>query len=78
MEIAMVSTVLDSPDVYINDKGYAWMMYNGKTIVRKVTSTYFSNFPKETVRINNRTYLLNRSVLNVYRAEAYTAPYVFI
>lgn len=74
----MLSTLLKSPDVYLNDKGYLWMqLLNGKVIVRKMHCEYFSNFSKNTVRVSNARYLVNDSVLNVHRAEDHTAPYNF-
>ena len=74
----MLSTLLKSPDVYLNAKGYLWMqLLDGKVIARKMHCEYFSNFSKDTVQIKNVRYLVNTAVLNVHRAEDHTAPYNF-
>ncbi len=62
-----LSEIVDVPAILINN-GVVRFGAGGKIHHRRMTSKYFSNWPVNTVRFNNETFLLNESALEVHHA----------
>lgn len=70
IESRLLLSSIAHQEIFVNSKGYAWIKLNekdsktgrNKEIVRKVTSKYFSNWSVDTVRINNKVYLIDTLV----------------
>uniref|UniRef100_A0AAU8ECZ9 Uncharacterized protein n=1 Tax=Klebsiella phage vB_Kpn16-P3 TaxID=3230847 RepID=A0AAU8ECZ9_9VIRU len=81
-ETLKLSSIVNHNEIFVNDKGYAWIQLKefdktGKrrrVVVRKVTSEYFSNWSKETVRIDGVHYLID-SQITVSATASASAPY---
>lgn len=75
-----LSSITNHNEIFVNEKGYAWIQLkeikNNRrvTIVRKVNSKPFSNFSVDTVRINNEIYLIDSQITWSLTASA-AAPY---
>ena len=65
----MLSDILDIPVVLINN-GVIRFGADGKINHRRITSKPFSNWPVNTVRYNNETFLINESWLEVQHEQA--------
>lgn len=75
----MLSSVIVGNEIFVNDKGYAWMKIKetNKTIVRKVYSKPFSNFSIDTVRIKNQMYQVDSKVTITATAGKPALEYVY-
>ncbi|CAK1344516.1 unknown function [Klebsiella phage vB_Kpn_K10PH82C1] len=81
-ETLKLSSIVNHNEIFVNDKGYAWIQLKefdktGKryrTVVRKVTSKYFSNWSMESVRIDGVHYLID-SQITVSPTASASAPY---
>ncbi|WWT41998.1 hypothetical protein [Klebsiella phage 175028] len=81
-ETLKLSSIVNHNEIFVNDKGYAWIQLKefdktGKrrrTVVRKVTSKYFSNWSMESVRIDGVRYLID-SQITVSATASASAPY---
>ena len=81
-ETLKLSSIVNHNEIFVNDKGYAWIQLkefdktgkSHRTVVRKVTSEYFSNWSKETVRIDGVHYLID-SQITVSATASASAPY---
>ncbi|WWT42180.1 hypothetical protein [Klebsiella phage 175032] len=81
-ETLKLSSIVNHNEIFVNDKGYAWIQLKefdktGKrrrTVVRKVTSKYFSNWSMESVRIDGVRYLID-SQITVRATASASAPY---
>ena len=75
----MLSSVIVGNEIFVNDKGYAWMKIKetNKNIVRKVYSKPFSNFSIDTVRIKNQMYLVDSKVTITATAGKSALEYVY-
>ena len=81
-ETLKLSSIVNHNEIFVNDKGYAWIQLKefdktGKrhrTVVRKVTSEYFSNWSMESVRIDGVHYLID-SQITVSATASASVPY---
>lgn len=81
-ETLKLSSIVNHNEIFVNDKGYAWIQLKefdktGKrhrTVIRKVTSEYFSNWSMESVRIDGVHYLID-SQITVSATASASAPY---
>jgi len=75
-----LSTITNHNEIFVNDKGYAWIQLKEmkgtrrRTVVRKVYSKPFSNYSVDTVRINGVVYLID-SQITVSPTASAAAPY---
>lgn len=80
-ETLKLSSIVNHNEIFVNDKGYAWIQLKefdktGKryrTVVRKVTSKYFSNWSMESVCIDGVHYLID-SQITVSPTASASAP----
>lgn len=81
-ETLKLSAIVNHTEIFMNDKGYAWIQLkefdkSGKrhrTVVRKVNSKAFSNWSVDTVRIDGEQYLID-SQITVSPTASASAPY---
>lgn len=69
-ELVKLSTILAIPSTYTDAAGKLWFVLKGhnadntiRLVSRKVKSTHFSNWPKNTVRVDGQDYLVDDSGL---------------
>lgn len=75
-----LSSITNHNEIFVNEKGYAWIQLKEMkgdrrvTVVRKIKSKPFSNFSVDTVRIKNEEYLIDSQITWSLTASA-AAPY---